>query len=52
MIGARTLPWEIRSRKPLRPMTSRRKRHLSGVLVCGAVVAVEIRECREEVRHG
>jgi hypothetical protein len=41
-----------RIRPALRPITSRRKRHLSGVLVCRAVVAVEIREYREEVRHG
>ena len=41
-----------RIRPVLHPITSRRKRHLSGVLVCRAVVAVEIQECREEVRHG
>jgi hypothetical protein len=41
-----------RIRPALHPISSRRKRHLNGVLICRAVVAVEIQERREEVRHG
>ena len=39
----------VADRMPLRPTTSRRKRHLSDVFVCPADVVAEIQQGREEV---